>query len=167
MLHPTPLGEWERSFLANDDLADLIDNILTWPRFIDDIFIIWSGTIKYLNECIMAMNQNDLNLKCTLQSDPDKIAFLDVTILKGIDGKLTSTLYGKETAGNTILRGDSYHPKPLIQSIPYSQYLRIRRICSDEAAFQLEANNLKNTALTERLLYNMPQKSIQTCKKSD
>lgn len=42
---------------------------------------------------------------------------------------------------------DSFHPQPLIKSIPYSQYSRLRRNCSSEDHFSTEA-----VALRDRLL---------------
>lgn len=54
-----------------------------------------------------------------------------------------TTLFRKPTAGNTLLHASSFHPTPLLNSIPYSQYLRLRRICSQEADFKTEADALR------------------------
>lgn len=60
---------------------------------------------------------------------------------------LSSKLFKKPTAGNTILRSSSSHPKSLVNSIPYSQYIRIKRNCSDYADYKKEANSLKQRLL--------------------
>lgn len=65
--------------------------------------------------------------------------FLVVKIIKNING----SHFRKLTAGNTILHATSAHPQPLVQSIPYSQYLRLRRNCSTDDSFSLETNPLK------------------------
>lgn len=56
-------------------------------------------------------------------------------------------LYCKPTVGNSVLHASSFHPEPLLTSIPYSQYLRTRRNCSDEISFKREAKILQNRLL--------------------
>lgn len=75
--------------------------------------------------------------------DPLKMTFLDVTIFKNPDGHLSSVLYRKETSGSTILHASSFHLAPLVKSIPYTQYLRVCRNCSDENMFIAEAKKLQ------------------------
>lgn len=43
----------------------------------------------------------------------------------------------------TVLHGSSFHPAPLKNLIPYSQYLRLRRNCSDDILFKEEAKKLQ------------------------
>lgn len=62
---------------------------------------------------------------------------------------LSCKLFRKSTAGNTVLHSSSFHPRPLVNSIPYSQYLQIKRNCSNEADFKQEAKGLKRR-LSER-----------------
>lgn len=93
------------------------------------------------------MGKNYFNLKFTRVCDPEKITFLDVTICTTSDGHLSIALYGKETAGNTILHATSFHPASPIRSIPYTQYLRIRKNCSDENMFLIEAKKLQGRLL--------------------
>lgn len=49
--------------------------------------------------------------------------FLDLQILVDADGTLCSSLYRKPSSGNTILHASSAHPQPLLDSIPYNQFL--------------------------------------------
>lgn len=93
------------------------------------------------------MNSNTSNLFFTMVFSDTSITFLDLSITKSTDGSLSSGLYRKETAGNTILHASSSHPKSLVASIPYGQYLRLRRNCSNDTDFAREANKLR-----ERLL---------------
>lgn len=74
--------------------------------------------------------------------DSERIAFLDVEVYRGNEGTLGSNLYRKPTAGNTSLHVSSFHPQMLVNSIPYSQYLRTRQNCSDDASFKIEAQKL-------------------------
>ncbi|CAJ0938430.1 unnamed protein product [Ranitomeya imitator] len=45
------------------------------------------------------------------------------------------SIFRKETAVNSLLHATSSHPRPLISSIPIGQFLRVRRICSDDGHF--------------------------------
>lgn len=58
------------------------------------------------------------------------------------NNSIKSNLYRKPTSGHTVLRFHSFHPPALKKSIPYSQYLRLRRNCIDDADFKIHADNL-------------------------
>lgn len=59
-------------------------------------------------------------------------------------GRLASNLYRKPTVGNTLLRSNSAHPAPLKCSIPFGQFLHLRRICSNQIDFQANTDLLRN-----------------------
>lgn len=61
--------------------------------------------------------------------------------------KLSSTHHRKPTAGNTLFHASSAHPRPLVHSIHYAQFLRLCRNCTEEEDFRSQAN-----AHRERLL---------------
>lgn len=75
------------------------------------------------------------------------IAFLDLTIMINDEGDLTTNLYRKPSSGNTILHASSAHPAPLICSIPYKQYLCLRRNCSTNDNFINQADLSQNRLL--------------------
>lgn len=82
-----------------------------------------------------------------MECSGEKITFLDLTIYKDELGNISSGLYCKPTAGDTLLHASSYHHKPLINSIPYRQYLRLKRNCSSDEDFQREALALRGRFL--------------------
>lgn len=88
------------------------------------------------------------------------ITFLDVEILKNVHGGLSSGLFRKSTAGNTILYASSAHPDPLVQSIPYSQYQRLRRNFSTDESFQVEANLLRQRLLSRGYSHSCLKKAF-------
>lgn len=49
---------------------------------------------------------------------------------------MESTLHRKKTSGNSTIHASSFHPSNLIRSIPYGEFLRLRRICSTEETFE-------------------------------
>lgn len=56
------LGAWERNVFANDAYALYLQFVLRWYLFIDDLFIVWTGSNTLLNELIQALNHNIDNL---------------------------------------------------------------------------------------------------------
>ncbi len=92
------------------------------------------------------LNSRTEHVNFTMECDPVSIRFLDVSVYI-CDGKLHTDLYRKPTDRNTILRGDSFHPRPLIKSLPISQFKRVRRVCSTA-----ESYSQQSTDLTKRFL---------------
>lgn len=113
-------------------------------NYVDDILMIWESTPENLQAFVQAMNDNISNLCFIMNFSDTSITFLDLNITKFSDGSLSSGLYHKETAGNAILHTSSSYPKALILSIPYGQYLRLRRNCSTDTQFIHEANSLRH-----------------------
>ncbi|XP_077155917.1 uncharacterized protein LOC143818518 [Ranitomeya variabilis] len=60
------------------------------------------------------------------------------------DGQLSTTVFRKPTATNSLLLASSLHPKSTTNSIPFGQYLRIRKICSEDEQFEIQAKLLRN-----------------------
>lgn len=90
---------------------------------------------------------------------------MDVSITKNNDGSLSSGLYRKPTAGNTILHATSSHPQALIWSIPYSQYLRIKRNCSSQESFLREAGELRERLLVREYSHTCLKKAFKRANK--
>lgn len=117
---------------------------MLWNRYIDDSFLVWTGTEK--NYCCSFRCW--MRMKFMLQIYNDRIPFLDLVIIKQTEDTLITNLYGKPTAGNTLIYATSVHPKPLIRSIPFAQYLRLRRNCGTENDFKIQANALRKRLLS-------------------
>ncbi|XP_042567882.1 uncharacterized protein LOC122134886 [Cyprinus carpio] len=63
------------------------------------------------------------------------------------DGRLTTTLYGKETDRNSFLLASSSHPSALKNGLPKSQIYRLRRICHSFEEFKENAIDMKQRFL--------------------
>ena len=79
--------------------------------------------IEYLNSC-------DPNIQFTHEISQESISFLDTKISIHAN-KIKTDLFCKPTDSKNYLHYSSAHPNKCKDSIPYSQYLRIRRICSE------------------------------------
>lgn len=140
------MGLFENVFVLSPK-NPFYEKILFYKRFIDDVFLIVDSTVDELKQFHVYLNSCNDHLRFTLEHDMQSISFLDVKVY--VDGdKLKTDLYRKPTDRNTLFRGDSFHPRSLVKSLPISQFHRIRRICSDEESFSIQAEDLSNRFLS-------------------
>ena len=120
-----------------------------YKRFIDDIFLLWTGTLDELLKFLEELNKLHPTIKFDAKYSKTTVEFLDTRIYKSDDGKLHTTLYTKPTDRQSYLHSKSYHPNSCKRSIAYSQALRIKKICSDPAEFEAHTQKLSKK-LVER-----------------
>ncbi|CAJ0936789.1 unnamed protein product [Ranitomeya imitator] len=137
----TGSGLWERNIFQTDP-HPLSQGVVSWWRYIDDILMVWQGTKRDLEQFISILNSNVKNIKLTFKYDTQQIDFLDISIKVGVDGTICTDLFRKTTSVNSLLHSSSQHPRHLIRNIPTGQFLRARRICSQEDLFEHQAQDL-------------------------
>ena len=122
---------------------------LVWWRYIDDIFCIWTDGEESLQEFLEFTNnfsENEnmrSNIKFTTNQSTQEVNFLDVTV-KLNDGIISTTIYSKPTDSHLYLNSGSNHPSHVIRNIPKSQFMRLRRICSDTVDFSNQCARYEN-----------------------
>ena len=99
-------------------------------RYIDDIFLLWQGSLQQLKDFIKEINNIHPTIKFEVKFSTKKINFLDTTVTITSDWQLKTSLYQKPTDRHNFLQHKSYHPSSTKKSLSYSQALRIKRICS-------------------------------------
>ena len=123
---------------------------LVWWRYIDDVFMVWTHTVDELNEFVEHLNTRLPTIKFSLEISKQGIPFLDTMVKK--EGTMIFTdLYSKPTDSFDYLLYNSSHPQNCKDSIPYSQFLRVRRICSKIDDFDKHVINMSKHFL--RRLY--------------
>ena len=105
-----------------------------WCRFIDDVFFLFSGPVELLNEFLLYINSRLPSIKFTLEASQESVSFLDVLVKK--NQGVQTTVYRKKTDRNNYLHFSSYHPSSLKKGLPYSQLLRLKRICNTESEYE-------------------------------
>ena len=120
------MGQLEKRLLSSAPYKPL-----SWLRYIDDIDIKWNDTEEHLLEFFNHCNSFHHSIKFTHESSSEKITFLDTTTSIE-NGELTTDLHTKKTDKHQFLSPKSCHPRHCSRNIPYSQALRIKRICSKE-----------------------------------
>ena len=115
------------------------EHIHTWKRYIDDIFIIWTGTKEELESYISKINTLHPTIKFTYEMDTDELIFLDTTVYKGDRFKQHNILdirtHIKKTNKQLYIHKDSYHPKSVKKAIIKGETKRYLRTNSNKTTF--------------------------------
>lgn len=117
-------------------------SLVLWAQYIDDIFLLWNGSADSLQAFFDLLNENDIGISLTYTSSTEKITFLDLEILV-VNERFQFKTFFKSTDRNSYIPADSCHHPSWIHSVPRSQFLRLRRNCSDINTFKVQAEALK------------------------
>ena len=102
-----------------------------YGHYIDDC-ISATSTREELTQFISAINSFHPALKYTWEISDTSSAFLDIKI--SIEGNvLCTSVHNKPTDSHSYLLYSSSHPPHVKNSIPFSQFLRLRRLCADDS----------------------------------
>lgn len=109
-------------------------------RYIDDIMGVTTMSKMDLEMFIREFNDFHPAIRVTSNISEDSINFLDICIKN--DDTLTTSIHYKDTDSHCYLNYNSYHPDKCKEAIPYSQFLRLKRLCSEEDDFVLKAKEM-------------------------
>ena len=100
-----------------------------------------SGIKESLEGSATFVNNFRSSLKFTWAIADDKLPSLDLYLTPSSNRLITSIHY-KETDSNSYLNYSSSHPVRCKNSILYSQFLHLRRICSEEEEFRTRSEEM-------------------------
>ena len=105
-------------FMANFELKYIYpyikDKTKMFLRFIDDLFIIWTGSEQELLDFMNNLNKKHPSIKFEFKYSQTKIEFLNVLVYKDQNNMLETTIHRKQTDRQNYLDARSEHPKSLI-----------------------------------------------------
>ena len=151
--------------------------IRLFKRFLDDIFIVWKGTIEELQTFLKEINSLHPTIKftaeftspyrCDVEGPHDcfchqtqSIPFLDTKVsING--GKLITDLYKKPTDRCQYLLPSSCHPSHISKNIPYNLCYRLLRICSERDTLKTRLDELKDLLLSREYRKNVVEDAIK------
>ena len=159
------MGHFEETHIY----PDINNDCLFYARYIDDIFLIYTGGETKLDEFLTNLNMKHDSIKFDHEKSTQSVAFLDTLIYIDENRQLQTTLYTKPTDTHNYLHFKSSHPKHLKESLPYSQALRLRRICSDNNELNKHSDKLKQQFIargySQTLVDNQIKKAIDIPRK--
>ena len=124
------MGHLKEQFVYTYHLKPFI-----WKRFIDDIFFVWTYGQDELDKFVHHLNACHHSIEFTLESSTEYVHFLDINISKNEHGCITPNLYCKPTDSHNYLLFSSEHPRHILNGIHYSQFVRVKRLCSKQEDF--------------------------------
>lgn len=107
----------------------------TWPGGIHQITV-WRGRSNSAEKYIAFLNSNDLNLKFCGHISDTSVVYLDLEVYVA-DRNILTRLYWKPTVGNSVLHARSFHPRNMINNIPYRELLRLKHNCTTSEEYLL------------------------------
>ena len=116
---------------------------ILYLQYIDDMFVTWTGIKQELHIFLEKLNSKHKTIKFEHNISSSSISFLNTLIYQRKNNTLQTTLYRKPTNQQSYLHAYSDHPKSLKRSIPYSQVLRIKTICSTLTEYKKHCAILK------------------------
>ena len=112
-----------------------------YGRYIDDCIGAISSSREELDQFITSVNSFHPALKYTWEISETSLAFLDIKVsIRG--NALCTSVHYKPTDSHSYLLYSSSHPSHVKNSIPYSQFLRLRRLCSDDSDFSSKSEEM-------------------------
>ena len=149
------MGKYE-SIAFNTDF-ELLDRILLWKRFIDDVLMLFEGSkeeceklVDWLNSLLPGV------VKFKFEYSTEMVEFLDLKIFFENE-RLETDLYIKPSNLQLYLDFLSNHHEPCKQGLVYGQALRIIERCSKIEDRDHHLENLKIKLLDR----NYPEKLIK------
>ena len=104
-------------------------------RYIDDYVGISTSTKKELEDLMQYVNDFHQSLSYTYDISDTSVNFIDISISMTQHGLTTDISY-KDTDTHSYLRYELAHPPSCRKGIPYSQFIRLRRICNNDQTFE-------------------------------
>lgn len=114
-----------------------------YKRFIDDVFGVSSDSEQELRSFIEYASSYHPAIKYTFNITQDSLSFLDIKCTIK-EGQISTSVFYKPTDAHCYLNYESCHPQPCKDAIPKSQFLRLRRLCSDDVDFTTQCSKMKS-----------------------
>ena len=162
-------------FIKMSPKLSLIQAIRFWKRFIDDGFGIWRGTQRSFINFINQLNAE--TMKYGIKFPINEIQFgksvhiLDLCVYLENNNRIQYKGYMKPTDSKRYLNPNSFHPRSVFHSIPFSQMLRTLRNNSKEETKTSELNqcisHFKNSGYNSAALNDLKDKIINPSSTQD
>ena len=140
---------------------------LLYLRYIDDIFLIWKGSKQDLEKFILEINSVHNTIKFDVKFSTSCVNFLDTTVTINHDHSIKTSLYQKPTDRHNFVHQKSYHPFSTKKALPYSQALRIRRICSTAEDERTAIKDLKDQFKARGYKESLLEEAIERANSKD
>ena len=126
------------------------------------MIIIWTPGEEKLEVFLTFINRVHESINFTAECSKQELAFLDTLVYK-LNGRLASKVYHQKTDDKMYLHYSSAHPKSQKDAVPYSLFIRCKRVCTEDQYFFMEIQDiiqkLAHWGYPRELLINSFQKA--------
>ena len=112
-----------------------------WHRFIDDVYIMWTHRKNKLEDFLDYISRAHKTIKFTAECSMTEVAFLNTLVYK-LNGNLATKIDHKKTDDKMYLHYHSAHTRSQKDTIPYSLFVRCKRICMETRHFFMEVQDI-------------------------
>ena len=112
-----------------------------YGRYIDDCIGATTLPREQLDSFLSFVKSFHPSLEYTCTISQSSVAFLDILVSIN-NSTLTTSIHYKDTDTHSYLLYSSSHPNHTKLAIPYSQFLRLRRLCSDDHDFVTQSSTM-------------------------
>jgi hypothetical protein len=163
----TRLGPSYACLFMSDFEQKLLDSYTgskpsTILRYIDDYIGIAPMQLSELHTFIDYADSFHPSIKLS-HTVGQSVNFLDCTFTI-LGTNVTSTIFYKDTDTHSYLHYHSSHSSKCKESIPYSQFLRLRKICSDPGDFEKKAKEMSDFFLAHHYPDSLVSTALQQAK---
>ena len=120
--------------------------------------------LKKLKLFTNGLNKTHKTIKFDYKTSTKQIEFLDTMVYRDEQHKIQTTIFHRPTNQQTYLHAQSNRPKSLKDSIPYSQTLRIKTICSTTSEFNKNCDIITKRFKERGYLENLVNKQVDKVK---
>ena len=106
--------------------------------------MIWTAGEQTLKHFLDEINTIHNSIKFEANYSKEQIDFLDTSVRITSEKTIMTTLYRKPTDRYAYLHYNAYHPLQQKNNIPYGQYLRVKKICSNTKEAEEATLDVKN-----------------------
>ena len=158
------VGDFE-SKISEELPPDILEAISFWKRFIDDVFILFKGSMEDCKQLVERLNSILPGIiKLKFEYSTELVEFLDLKIMIR-EGKLVTDLYVKPSNSQLYLDYRSNHPTHCKNAIVFSQALRIVERCSSQELAEPHFESLKSRFLDRNYPESIVDSQIEKAKK--
>jgi len=138
----------EHNYIRNNPLFK--KHILTWHRFVDDVFVIFRGTTEQADEFALYLNSIHSKLKFSTEFERERsLPFLDLKLTRNtFYDKLEFEIYRKPSATHHLIPYDSSHPMQHKTAAFFSLFHRLLSVPLEREKFSRECDTILQLALS-------------------
>ena len=159
------VGMFENDAFSSDH--ELLELVLWWKRYIDDVLMLFKGSEEQCQEFVNWLNSlMPGTIKFKFEYSLTQIEFLDLS-LRIESGRIVTNLYVKPTNLQLFLDFHSNHPQHCKDGIVYSQAIRIIERCTKPEDMEANLSILKEKLLDRNFPINLIERKFQKAKAQD